>query len=232
MIKLYSFGPSFGVLDPSPFVLKIHTYMRLANIEYVYHPDVGNLRKAPKGKLPFITDGETTISDSEFIISYLKENYKVELDSNLSVEQKSSSYLMGKSLDENLYWCLVYSRWAKEDSWIHIKKAFFESMPFPLKLIIPPIARKKVVSALKKQGLGKHSDDEINTIAFKTFKSMSEFLGDKQYFFGEKPCTFDATAFAFLCQFICSSIRNDMNEIACSFENLTNYCNNIKSNYY
>jgi hypothetical protein len=57
MIKLYSFGPSFGVADPSPYVLKVDVYMRMANIEFTSVPDVKNLQKAPKGKLPFITDG-------------------------------------------------------------------------------------------------------------------------------------------------------------------------------
>ncbi len=27
MIKLYSFGPGFGVADPSPYVLKVDIYM-------------------------------------------------------------------------------------------------------------------------------------------------------------------------------------------------------------
>lgn len=52
--------------------------MCLANIEYQSFPDVSNLRKAPKGKLPFITDGELTVPDSELIIAYLQEKYHVD----------------------------------------------------------------------------------------------------------------------------------------------------------
>lgn len=232
MIKLYSFGSHFDVVDPSPFILKVDFYMRLANIEYENISDVNNLNKAPKGKLPFISDGDTTVADSQFIISYLQKKYQVELDSNLSAEQKSIAYLMGKALDEDLYWCLVYSRWAKQDTWPHIKKAFFGSMPFPLKYIIPFIARKGVISALHKQGLGRHSDEEINRIADKTFQSLSEILADKTYFFGENPCTFDATAFGFLDQFISFSLNNQMNDLARKYNNLVSYCNNIRENYY
>ncbi len=232
MIKLYSFGSGFDVVDPSPFVLKVDAYMRMANIEYKNVPDVNNLRKAPKGKLPFITDGDTTVADSQFIIAYLQEKYQIELDSALSAKQKSIAYLMGKALDEDLYWCLVYSRWVKNDTWPIIKKAFFESMPFPLKIVVPVIARKGVISALHKQGLGRHSDEQINLIAEKTFQSLSEILADKKYFFADSPCTFDATAFGFLSQFINVTINNKMNELARNHDNLVVYCNAIRDKYY
>ena len=232
MIKLYSFGAGFGVADPSPFILKVDAYMRFAKIEYENIPDNKNLRKAPKGKLPFIMDGEKTIADSEFIISYLQEKFKVELDAHLSNEQKSTAYLIGKSLDENLYWCLVYSRWAKDDTWVHVKKEFFSSMPFFVKFTIVPLIRKGIISNLYKQGLGRHSEEEINLIADKTFQSLSDILGDKPYFFGDTPCTFDATAFGFLAEFISVSLNNEMNELARKYSNLVDYCNRIETQYY
>lgn len=232
MIKLYSFGSGFDVADPSPFILKVDAYMRMANIAYENIPNVDNLRKAPKGKLPFITDGDTTIADSQFIIAYLQKKYQVELDSGLSAEQKGIAYLMGKALDEDLYWCLVYSRWAQNDTWPLVKKAFFGSMPFPLKFLVPIIARKGVMSALQKQGLGRHSNEEINIIADKTFSALSEVLADKKYFFADSPCTFDATAFGFLSQFINVSLNNEMNDLARNYSNLVSYCNNIREKYY
>ena len=232
MVKLYSFGPAFDMVDPSPFVLKIDAYLRIANIPYETIPDVNNLRKAPKGKLPFITDGDKTIADSQFIIAYLQEKFHVELDDNLSSEQQGLAYLMGKALDEDLYWCLVYSRWAKDDTWPLVKNALFGSMPFPLKLIVPVIARKGVLGALKKQGLGRHSNEEINTIADNSFKALSEVLADKNYFFGDTSSTFDATAFGFLDQFINVSIDCEMNDLAKKYSNLVSYCNNFRDQYY
>ena len=232
MIKLYSFGSNFGVPDPSPFVLKVDIFMRMANIEFENIPDITNLRKAPKGKLPFIVDGDVTVADSQFIISYLQNKFHVDLDSSLSTEQKNIAYLIGKSLDENLYWCLVYSRWAKNDTYAHLKNAYFGSMPFPFKFIVAPLARKSFINALQKQGLGKHSEEEIKTIAQQTFHSLSEILSKKTYFFGESPCTFDATAFAFLSQFISVSLDTELNKLARQYRNLVGYCNNIKAKYY
>lgn len=232
MIKLYSFGSAFGVVDPSPFVLKVDAYMRLANIEFENIPNMDNLRKAPKGKLPFIIDGKTTVADSEFIISYLQQKYQITLDEHLSPQQKSTAYLLGKSLDENLYWCLVYSRWVKDKTWADVKKAFFDDMPFPLKHIVPLVARHGVISAIKKQGLGNHSEQEINLIANKTFQALSTILGDKTYFFADKPSSFDATAYGFLAEFIQASVDNEMNQLARQHPNLVAFCAHIHSNYY
>ena len=48
--------------------------------------------KAPKKKLPYITDNGRTIADSGFIINYLKETYGDPLDAHLSVQEKAAMY--------------------------------------------------------------------------------------------------------------------------------------------
>jgi len=232
MIKLHSFGPSLNMVDPSPFVLKVDVFMRMANIQFEHVSSLNNLSRAPKGKLPFIVDGDKTIADSHFIISYLKRKYNVDLDSQLSNEQRHIGYLIAKSLDENLYWCLLYSRWADDNCWKYVKEAFFGSMPFPVKSIVPLIVRRGVISALKKQGMGKHSKEEIKTLAQESFDSLSALLARQKYFFGETPCTFDASAFAFLSEFILADLENEFNDIARRYDNLVKYCDNMQARYY
>jgi glutathione S-transferase len=232
MIKLYSFGKEFGVADPSPFVLKVDVYCRMAGIKFKSISSADNLRKAPKGKLPFIIDDDVTVSDSQFIIDYLQDKYKVDLDSHLSEQQKAFAYHLGQSLNEDLYWCVVYSRWARDDTWPLLKEAFFGSMPFPLKYIVPILAQKGVKSALFKQGLGRHSDEEIRLITQKALQALSTILGDKSYFFGDKLCTFDATAYGILAQLVSSTIDNPYNDMAKKYTNLVGYCERITQQYY
>lgn len=169
-----------------------------------------------------------TIPDSEFIIHYLHEEFRVTLDDPLSDQEKAQAYLLGKSLDENLYWCLVYSRWAKEDTWQTVKHALFGSLPFPLRHIV----RQGVLSTLKKQGISKHSEQDIHHVADRSFQALSHILGEKAYFFGTSPCTFDATAFAFLAEFILVSLENEMNTLARGYPNLVRYCEAISTKYY
>jgi len=52
MVTLYSFGPGFGLPDPSPFVTKAEVLLKMA--ELPYRSDTTGFKKAPKRKLPYI----------------------------------------------------------------------------------------------------------------------------------------------------------------------------------
>jgi len=232
MIKLYGFGSAFGLADPSSFVLKLDCYLRMAAIPFESINSVSNLQKAPKGKLPFIDDNGTVIADSFFIQQYLQETYQVTLDNWLTPEQRGASQLISKSLDENLYWCIVHSRWISEDTWPIIKANFFDSFPFPLKQIAPLVARRGVRASLLKQGLGKHSEAEIHQIARHTFQALSDLLGDKPYFMGDQPCSLDAAAYAHLAQCTLAELDNGLNRIAREYTNLVQFCSRVQAQYY
>ena len=143
MITLYNFGPFQGLADPSPFCLKVHCYMRAAGIEFETKSGANYIGKSPKHKLPYIEDDGKAIGDSSFIIDHLKEKYGDKLDGDLNGEQKAVARAFMKMLDENLYWCIVHSRWLGEN-WPQVKKEFFGDMPLPLRLIIPAIAQRGV----------------------------------------------------------------------------------------
>lgn len=236
MINLYAFGSNLGVMDPSPFVVKVDVFLRMNKLPYEVKKGAHYLKKSPKGKLPFISveqnGEELLISDSQHIIEYLTKTYALTIDDALTEEEQAQIYLLTKSLDESLYWCLVYSRWVLEETWPVSSKAFFGRMPLPLRLIVPTIYRKKVIQNLHKQGFGRHSKDELLTIADKTFNALSVMLGDKNYFYGEKICSFDAVVYAILCEFITTTCSNVFNDKARSYPNLVNFCQRIEQEFY
>lgn len=232
MIKLYGFGNAFGVLDASPFVVKVDLFMKMAGIESEYIGDVNAIKKSPKSKLPYIDDNGEKVGDSAFILKYLTEKYHVKLDEHLTPEQKAQSVLYSNALDESLYWSLVYSRWVKEDTWPLVNEMFFGNMPAPLKWFLPNIIRKDVVKTLKRQGFGRHSEAELMVKADEQFSALSELLGEKQYFFGEQPSSFDADAYSALCEFISVDFFNSFNQQAKKYDNLVRYCQRIEAKYY
>jgi len=232
MITLYGFGPSFNLADPSPFVTKIDLYLRIHNIDYKMIADSNSLQKAPKGKLPFIDDDGTIIADSYFIIEHLKEKYGADIDKGFNEKQKATAYLMAKSLEENLYWCIVHSRWINEDTWPIIKNEFFGSMPFPLNKIVPIVAQKSVRKNIEGHGLGRHSDQEIMQIAERSLKSLSALLANKAYFFGDNMSSLDVTAYAMISSLTQATLKNPMNTMAKKFENLVAYAERIQKEYY
>lgn len=232
MLTLYGFGPILGVADPSPFVTKVDAYLRMANIDYQFEGAADHLRKAPKGKLPYIEDKGKTVADSEFILEHLKQEYGDSLDEGLSDEQRAISYLTTKSLDENLYLFLLYSRWVRDDSWPIVSKAFFASMPFPLRKIVPFVARRGVTKRLKAQGVLSHSDEELQHNCGRSFAALTAILGDKEYFLANKPSSLDAAAYGFLSGFISVELNGPFNQRARSFPNLVAFCERVESTYY
>jgi hypothetical protein len=71
MITLHTFGPAFGLPDPSPFVTKLDILLKMSG--QPYKAEIGGLRRAPKGKLPYIVDDGVTIADSTFIRWHLEK---------------------------------------------------------------------------------------------------------------------------------------------------------------
>jgi glutathione S-transferase len=54
---------------------RLDVYLRLAELPYKLVPfSMESFTAAPKGKLPYIVDGDETIADSSFIVDYLKKN--------------------------------------------------------------------------------------------------------------------------------------------------------------
>ena len=73
MITLYTFGPAFGLPDPSPFVMKAQMLLKLAKLEY--QANTKGFFRAPKGKLPFIDDNGTIVADSTLIRLHLEQKH-------------------------------------------------------------------------------------------------------------------------------------------------------------
>ena len=82
MITLYTFGPFFGLPDPSPFVMKAEMLLKIAGLKY--ETSTRGFRNAPKGKLPYIVDGETLVADSTLIRLYLEQQHGIDFDRGLS----------------------------------------------------------------------------------------------------------------------------------------------------
>jgi glutathione S-transferase len=233
MIKLYQFAPAFGLPNASPFCMKLETYLRMSAIKFQISPPVtSDFNKAPKGKMPFIEDNGKILSDSSFIIDYLKTTYGDSLDAWLSAEQKAVALAFQRLMEENLYWTIVYTRWADPEGWQVTKAAFFEKMPAPLKWFVPTLSRKGLLKALHGQGMGRHSSDEIHQIGQRDVTAIAQFLAAKPYFMGDQVSSIDATAYAFLAGLVWSPMDSPISLHAKQYPQLLAYCERMKARYY
>ena len=203
MIKLYHFGPAWDLPDPSPFCLKVMAYMTLANIPFESAAGMAALRRSPKSKLPFITDGEKRLGDSTFIIQYLEEAYPNRLASVGDARKQAELHALRRMLEENTYWTLVSSRWLDDDNWAKFTRPqFFGGLVWPLSMLIPGLLRKGLRRTVYGQGTGRHTRKEIDQIACRDLLAVADYLGDRDFLAGESPTTTDASVYAFLHCFV------------------------------
>lgn len=231
MITLYQFAPALGVRCPSPICLKLETYLRMVELPYQVAANTDVL-KAPKKKLPYVTDDNRVIADSGFIISYLKETYGDPLDARLTPKQRGAMLGMRRLIEEHLYWVAFYFRWADDDNWKIIKDVFFEDIPMPMRLVIPTVVRRKAMRDLYGQGIGRHSRDEVLELGCENIRAISDFLSDQPYLMGSEPTSLDATGYGMLLNLMRSSINSPLKDYALTFENLVAYCDRMHSRYW
>jgi len=214
--------------------MKLHSFgfMAIHSIDYEEVNDLAKLGKAPKQKFPYLEDGDTVVADSSAILEYLSNKHNIDMDSWLSSEQHAVAYLVGKSLEENLYWCLVHSRWINNDTWPTVKAHYFSSIPFPLNHIVPAIARNGTIKRINGHGMGAHSVEEVLEIATRSFASLSNMLGDKAFFFGEQMSSFDLIAFSQLSSHTLVTLNNPMIQACREHTNLVEFTARIQATYF
>lgn len=230
MITLYTFGPAFGLPDMSPFVVKTMVLLQMAG--QPYQVNTGGLLKAPKGKLPYIDDAGEVVADSTLIRWHLERKYGVDLDAGLSPEQRGVAWAAEKLLEDNLYWVALDNRWLDEANYRKGPRAYFQRvMPWPLRVIVPPLARRKMRQNLQAQGMGRHSALEREAIATKGLQSLLDILGDKPFLMGDQPCGTDAMLFACLQSTLCTHFEGPMRRQAEQHPSLRAYVERMRQRF-
>ncbi|MBN9229903.1 MAG: glutathione S-transferase family protein [Legionella sp.] len=231
MIKLYQFPPAWNVPNPSPFCLKLETYLRMVNLPYE-KISVANPGRSPKGKLPCVSIDNKKIGDSNFIIEVLEKKYKVPLDHHLNAQQKALALTLKRTLEEHLYFIIVYSRWLDPEFWPITKETFFGQLSMPLSILLPNWVQKKMRRTLYQQGIGRHSRDEIYHLGLVDLKALSALLAPREYCLGNEPSSIDACAFAFLANILYPPIASPLQEYALSQPHFQSYCERIRTRYF
>src|SRR6266480_4099965 len=142
MITLYTFGPAFGLPDPSPFVMKAEVLLKMAGLPY--RTNTTGLRRAPKGKLPYIDDDGERIADSTFIRWHIEKKYGNNLDRGLSREQRATAWAYEKLAEDHLYWAVVEARWCDDANFAKGPQIFFRRIPSPLRPVVIAMIRRRV----------------------------------------------------------------------------------------
>jgi glutathione S-transferase len=221
MITLYTFGPRFGLPDPSPFVTKTEVLLKMSGLPY--RTDTGGFRKAPKGKLPYIEDAGTIIADSSLIRLYLEQRHGVDFDKGLAPAERGIAWAFEKLCEDNLYWAMVHERWMDAANFDKGPRQFFKLAPAPIRSLVIAKVKRDLRRTLWGQGLGRHAKEDIVRLATRGIEAIADQLGDKPYLMGANACGADATVFAFVAGFLSPPFESPLRAAAERRANLVAY---------
>jgi glutathione S-transferase len=196
-LKLFALAPIWGAPNPSPFVIKLMTWLRMAGIPYE-HCILTSPPSSPTGKIPYVKlpDG-TALHDSELIIAELARRHHVNLDAHLTTGERAVGHLVRRTFEEHLYFAGLYDRWITEEGYAASSRDYFAAMPLVARWILPRTLRPRMRKYLHGQGLGRHPAEVIAAKAREDLAAIAEVIGEREYMLGELSSV-DATAYGFL----------------------------------
>ena len=113
--------------------------------------------KAPRSQLPYIIDGDDIVGDSETILVYVTQKYRLTIDAALTPAQRTTNLLITRMLDD-LYWVMSYSRWKDERYWHAFRNALLREHPA---LTEESLAKARAFNSQRYyyQGIGRYDPD-------------------------------------------------------------------------
>ena len=196
MITVYGYVPAWGLPDISPYVTKTINYLTMAGLPFEYkNQDLGTLgTDSPTAKLPYIIDDGTQVNDSTRIIQYLQERYGDKLDTHLSATDKAIGLAFQRMVEEYTYWSgVIEPRWPTGEKF----KIYVPYIVGGPQLEDALLAfREKIHDEHLKQGMGLREHEDVVRCLQEDLDALSTFLGDKPFFLGEEPTSFDATIYS------------------------------------
>jgi glutathione S-transferase len=227
MIELVQFTPAFGLMNASPFCMKVEVFLRLAGLPYRAVNGAMPMR-TPKGKLPVLRDDGQTIADSEAIIGWLQKRHGESMPAAMREAVTGPAHAVRRMVEEHTYFAMLWLRWIDDAGFTQTRTAFFGDMPPLLRTLVPALIRRKMRRDLVGQGTGRHGATEIAMRACADLDALAAALGEAPYFGGGEPGAIDATTYAFLANALWAPIDNLPRRHLQEQASLVDYCKRMR----
>ncbi|KAI1765478.1 hypothetical protein GGR53DRAFT_261512 [Hypoxylon sp. FL1150] len=231
----------------SPYVIKLEARLRFAGVRYT--TDVGSLKTAPKGKIPYIEVRDPSfaspllLSDSSLIIRNLTEQGTLpDLNCRLGPAEQSHDMALRALLEDKLYFYQAYERWIQ--NYYTMRDHVLWSIPYPIRVLVGILVYRKTTATLHGQGTGRFTADEIAAFRLEIWEGLSALLvasrsrnksGDSDPFWaleGDHPTEADACLFAFIVSTLIATASPDSQNVIKSFPVIPDYASRIHDRYF
>lgn len=229
---LYQFPRGhWGIANESPFCMKLECYLRMTKTPYTIE-EINNPKKAPNGKVPFFSFQGEQLTDSGHTIFWLEKHLENPLDNQLNDAQKAQSLLVQRTLEEHLYWAIVYSRWIDRKGFKLFTTPYLKLFPFPINHAIVFMIKREVTKELWYQGLGRHSEKTMYQMCVDDLAAVVKQLDDKPYFFGDKPSSIDACIYAHFSSILYQPWETPLINYLREQQHAITYCERMSKEYF
>ena len=229
-IKLFQFPRMFGIPNLSPFCCKLETWLRITQIPYEV-VDTPDPRKGPKGKLPFIEDGGERIADSSRIIEHLARTRGVDPDAGLDDGQQAIALLVQRTLEEHYAFVLAYTHLLRNEGFQHTRTRF-DSVPAIVRPLVSRMVQGQIRSLLWKQGVLRHSDEEIVAAAVRDWRAVLAVRSKGPFFFGDDVSGVDAIVFGTLATTVLTPIESPIRDFLRSQPGCVAYAERMRERFF
>jgi glutathione S-transferase len=224
MLTLYSYPSLFGVADNNGYGLKVFAFLRLAGVPF-RHEHIFDASKAPRGQLPYIVDGTDTVGDSETILKFVTDRYRLTIDAALTPEQRTTSLLITRMLDD-LYWVMSYSRWKDERYWPLFRDALLREHP---SLTEASLLKAQAFNFQRYhyQGIGRYDPDAAVARGLADLSALASLIPSRGYVHGANPGSVDAGIYGFIANIYFYDIDTPLKQFVVAHDNIVRHCRAI-----
>ena len=212
------YGAMAELPDLSPFVSKLEAYLRLAGVDYDKRG--GDMRVAPRGKMPYINHGDRVVGDSARIIEHLRDQGVADLDAWLSPGQRAELHALSSIFELELYFILCTFRWREDAGWAtyapHISGAMANvGVPGFAAGLVTKVVRRSMIKQLHAQGAGRRPAEENLARVRELFDALDHLVGlhPGPWWFGDQPSSADAIAHAFVSGLITRAVATPLHDL-------------------
>ena len=229
MITLYGMPSAGGLKQLSPFVVKVEMALLYLGLEFeVEHIAPQKIRSmSPTGKVPWIRMGESTLSESDSIITFLNSKQDVDMFDGLTNDQKVLGLALKRLTEDHLYWLMVWARWISNTPRLALTESFLDQYPKPIIKLVSPFLKRRVSALCKTQGIGLMSDHERGREAMSDFNALSAQLKKMPFLLGSDMTVYDFSVAAVLSGILFFRPNNWLTDMANDFEIFPEYLGRV-----
>lgn len=198
-LRVHAVGAGFGLPSASPFVVKLLTWLRMAEIPYqrvdLLRPPASKTGKVPYVELP---DG-TIVEDSQHIIETLAAQHDIDPWAGLDEGQRALAHHLQNTVEGSLYWALLWERWCSPGGLEPYVDVFFGAVPGLLRGVVAGAVQRKTRKQAWQQGIARRPPEQIAELGRRDLAALATTLGSDPWFLG-RPTVVDASAYGLLAQ--------------------------------